>query len=60
MKHIIFSALFLSFALFPIQDVKIKGKYKIEYDYSYGSPLSEVYHKNKTLSKLGACCANVS
>lgn len=37
MKHIIISALVLSFTLFPIQDVKIKGKYKIEYDYSYGS-----------------------
>ena len=26
----------------------------------FSPPLSEVYHKNKTLSKLGACCANVS
>jgi|LakMenEpi03Aug12_release.lakeMendotaPanAssembly.Ray.scaffolds.fasta_scaffold900539_2 hypothetical protein len=37
MNYLIISPFLIFFALFPIQDVKMNGKYKMEYDYSYGS-----------------------
>lgn len=51
MKYLMIVSLLVFSTLFQIQEVKMKGKYKMEYDYSYGSQNGIINFDNDTYKR---------